>query len=200
MVVDTETGGLDSTKHPILSFAAVILDGSVIVDELHLFIREPRIHAEPEALAINKIDLKWLKENGESPNVVVPQIVQFVGKHFGTDQAVLAGQNIAFDIGFMQRLFRLAYGRLWLYAWELLFNHRTHDTMHVLRFLGEAHALPFTDGSLHSAARFFNINLDQFKPHDALDDARLTALVLVGLTHHVNNMARQYEGTMSYGG
>ena len=193
MVVDTETGGLDASRQSILSFGAVLLDGSVVRDSMQIFIKEPRIYAEPEALAINKIDLKWLRKNGLPPVTAVAEIVQFIGKHFQLNQAVLAGQNIAFDVGFMQRLWRLAYGKEWRKAWEMVFNHRTHDTMHVLRFLGVAGALPFQTGSLQDAARFFNIDPNEFKPHNALDDARLTAMVLVELTEYVGRLARAYR-------
>lgn len=198
MVVDTETGGLDSNKHSILSFGAVVLDDSVVVDSMHIFIKEPRITADPEALLINKIDLKWLRKNGLDPYSAAIEIIKFAGRHFGTRQAILAGQNIAFDVGFMKRLFKLAFHQDWHIVWEKQFNHRTHDTMHVLRFLGDAGALPFTSGGLDDAVRFLNINTSEYTPHNALDDATVTAKVLVGLVQYVNNMARVYKGTVSY--
>lgn len=194
MVLDCETGGLDSSLQSILSFGAVILDGAHIVDEMHIFIAEKTIIAMPDALAVNHIDLEWLRANGLLPFDAVKQIATFVGKHFGKSPARIAGQNIAFDIGFLKRLFRLALGATWQHTWERTFHYRTHDTMHVLRFLGTADALPFADGGLDTAADFLGIDRGQFKPHDALDDAKLTAAVLVGLTNYVRDMARVYRG------
>lgn len=188
LVIDTETGGLDSNEQSILSFGAVVLEGGKIIDSIEVFINENPIIATPQALAVNKIDLEWLRKNGISPLAAVTNIAAFVTMHFGRTKAKLGGQNIGFDLGFAKRLWRLVYGDSFMQVWEKLFSHRTHDTMHVLRFLGAAGVLPSAGGDLESAADFLGIDLSDFKRHSARDDARLTAMVLVGLIDYVGNM------------
>jgi len=184
VIIDTETGGLDSSRHSILSLAAVVLHQHKLIDQIELFIKEPVIYADPEALEVNKINLGWLRANGMTPLQAVLALDTFLIKHFQFTKAHWGGQNVCFDKGFLERLYRLAaeeYPTHKHLDFEHRFHYRTTDTMYILRFLGEAGVLPFTSGALGDAVEYFGIDTRGDTPHNALGDARTAAKVLSAL-------------------
>jgi len=196
LILDVESGGLDASKHSILSVGAVVLDNHKITSEFHTLIAEPNIVAEPEALRVNKLSLKDIREKGLTPYVAVKSFDSFMDDAFGYGRVAYGGQNIGFDNGFLRRLYRLAQegesnvyyapaGRRPNLDFEKRFSYRTHDTMHILRFLGDAGALPFNTGSLDDAIAYFGIDTSGDVSHTALGDARRTAKVLSALSRSV---------------
>jgi DNA polymerase III epsilon subunit-like protein len=200
LVVDTETGGLDPSKQSILSLAGVVMQDNAVLDTIEIFVNEPDIHADAAALKVNGIKLDWLRENGKTPLQAAEELGTFLYKHFGTaaqfsNRIVLVGQNTKFDIGFLKRLYRLAYGVDGARIFEQRFSHRDLDTAVLLRFFGMAHVLPFDGGSLDDAATHYKIKTDDLPRHSALGDALLCARVLVTLVNHakvMHDLSRAY--------
>ena len=196
LILDTETGGLDASQQSILSLAGVVLDNHKLVAEIEVYIAEPNIVAQQTALDINGIDIEWLRNAGMKPQAAVITFDAFLTKHFGKRKVPYGGQNVCFDQGFLKRLYKLASDQtrtrcasqspLPFTNYESRFSHRTQDTMHVMRFLGEAGALPFNTGSLDDAIAYFGIDTTGDKPHTALGDARRTAKVLSALMKSTN--------------
>lgn len=130
LFVDTETTGLDPTKHELLEVAAIRTspDGGTILQtyEAKLF----PLHletAEAKALEINKYSAaEWTVEKCMKPEIVVDNLQRMAGN------TVLVGQNVSFDEGFLSPLFtRLGMKPPWGYhkidtvslAWPLYFNN-----------------------------------------------------------------------------
>ena len=174
LVIDTETGGLDPLRHSILSLGAVIWEDGRLVDSIEIFVREIECATDPEAIAINKMSLAWLNEHGVSPVVAVKQLEAFLALHFGTKKVPLVGHNVHFDIGFVQRLYRLGGG-----AYERRYSHRVLDTASVLALLILARRLPPAVASSDGAFEYFGIRGRE--RHTALGDALATAELLNAL-------------------
>lgn len=89
--VDVETSGLDPVENEILEFAAVSGD-----DVLEIKIKPRRIHtATPRALEVNGYNAKdW--EDAEDISVAAPKIIAFLRG------SVIAGQNVGFDVDFIE--------------------------------------------------------------------------------------------------
>ncbi len=182
LVIDTETGGLDPQIHSILTLGAVVWEDGRITDEIELLIAEPEIVAGPVALEMNKIDLAKHKRVARPPAEAMALFWAFLTRHFSDssrkERIQLAGHNIYFDIGFLQRFFRL---RLATADYERTFSHRVLDTAAVLRFLILAKKLPLSEAGLSEACKFFRIKFPPHKRHTAKEDARATAKLLTKL-------------------
>ena len=110
LVIDTETGGLDCNKHSLLSIAGVLWDpGSRVEPIFDFYVKELFVTAHKKALQVNKIDMNkvWA---GLQPYEAIVKIRSALDEHFGTNrkQIQLVGHNVAFDLGFIQRLYKHA--------------------------------------------------------------------------------------------
>jgi hypothetical protein len=96
-VIDTETGGLDPAVYSILSLGAVIWRAGQVVDTFEVFVSEPSISVEPDAMAINKIDLREIQGKGCPPALAVARFHDFLSRHFDRTNGkriTLAGHNV----------------------------------------------------------------------------------------------------------
>ena len=133
LVVDTETGGLSCKKNSILSIAGVIWEPRGEISKLFdFYIKEPVMNVEEKALKINKIDLDDVYNRGLTPIEAVRTIKRALDARFGPDRRPiqLVGHNVAFDLGFIERLYRLAEQDM-----SLDFRGRALDSCSILQFL-----------------------------------------------------------------
>lgn len=171
VIIDTETGGLDPSRHSILSVGMVVLGTN---QECEVFISEPTISAEPEALAINGINLEWLRAVGLSPQAAVLSIEEFRTQVSQDGPITFAGHNLSFDVGFLRRLYTIAGAE-----WPRGLTHRTVDTHSLLWALAVSGKIPASACGSEGAFAFFGI--DAPGRHTALGDARATSLLLARL-------------------
>ncbi len=174
--IDTETGGLDARTNSILSLGAVVLHNGAIADTLYCLIREPEINAEPTALAINKLDLNVVREEGLTPAEAVNKLVNFLQRNDIRKSAQFAAHNAPFDLAFVKRLFELA-GK----DFNKVFSYRPlcTQTAALLLDLSGRISLPGGSASLDNLVKFFKVDLDRSEGHNALNDAVAGARVLV---------------------
>lgn len=116
--IDTETGGLDPTKHPITQWAGVAVEAGREIESLDL-----KIQAEDNELDLVARRLigwpgaeKW-RQMGAIPEAdAAKKIAEFLAKHYGTQMASgrtgkpfnvarAAGFNVQFDIDFTRAMF-----------------------------------------------------------------------------------------------
>lgn len=171
LIVDTETGGLDPSKHSLLSIAFGVWEEGELIDTLSLNIQHETYTVSQRAMAINKIDLREELPNAFSPEQAKEIIWKFTGVHFGMDRAPLVGQNVPFDIGFMKAFFNEK-------EYDDLFSHRSIDTASIMRFLHVAGIADFPKASLDDGIRYFNISIPESERHTALGDVFATAELL----------------------
>jgi len=174
LFIDTETGGLDSRVHSILSLAAVVWRDGQLGSRFEVFIREPDLSMDPEAMSVNKIDVKWLQSNGKSPQRAVEEFEMFLGQNFSiADDApriTLAGHNVGFDVEFLKRLYGFSN-----HSYDKRFWHRTVDTSSILAFLILAKIIPIDVPRSDIAFSYFKIEFEPNSRHTALGDCIATA-------------------------
>lgn len=97
LVVDTETGGLDSQKNALMSLGAILLDDELNELSYHymLFQNELKREVSIRAKEVNGLNEERL-EKALPPSAFVP-----VWNILHDSADVLIGHNVAFDIGFM---------------------------------------------------------------------------------------------------
>ncbi|MCA9538562.1 MAG: 3'-5' exonuclease [Myxococcales bacterium] len=170
VIVDTETGGLDPQTHSLLSV------GLVSGDRRHsteFFVVEPTLVTDPKSMAVNRLDLAQVKAEGLDPAAACDAIGAFIEATGLARPVTLVGHNIAFDLAFLHRLYRLAgrdFGRD--------FSHRSVDTHSLLWAAMAAGRLPPGVGGSDAAFAHFGIAPPPEKRHTALGDALATADLL----------------------
>lgn len=182
IVVDTETGGLDPSRHSILTFGACLYNDGVIESTFLGKICEPELCLDPRALKVNGIIaedvLTW-----DSPQVVVQKFVNWLADTGTYGTQTMAAHGIQFDAPFIRRLWRLAG-----VPFEDQWSHRmicTQSVANVLIMAGQLE-LPNDSASLDNLAAYYGVKREH-QYHDALEDAILTARVLRGLINRVKD-------------
>lgn len=176
LVIDTETGGLDPNHDSLVSLAAVLWKDGEIVAEIQIFVNEPKPRIDAGAIAVHGIDPKWLKLNGSSPRRAVREFERFVATHFPRlekGDVQLAGHNVAFDVAFLKRLYRLARVRF-----PSFYSHRVLDTASLGLFFILSGNLPKGSATSDKLFSHFSIPFTQGSRHSALGDARATAQLI----------------------
>jgi DNA polymerase-3 subunit epsilon len=179
LIVDTETSGLDPQKNCILSLAAVVYHDGAIEDAVQWPVMDALEEFDPAALAVNGFTHERVLADGISPWGVIRRLEQLLLKHDMRGRVVLAGHNLPFDVGFLQRLYRLAnedYGKQ--------FMHGGLDTKVAALLLEQAGRLRFDSPSLVDVAAALGIKHNT--AHDALEDALVTAQVLRRLVDRIH--------------
>jgi len=185
LIIDTETGGTDPLVHSLLALGAVVWEDGRIVDREEFMISEPKISTDAEALSINRLDLAAVRHNGLSPSDAIVRLERFVSTHFEeSEEVVLTGHNVSFDVGFLRRLYRLAGKPYWQ-----RYSHRLFDTASVVRYLSIAGVIDVPNVRSDAAFKYFGISPETSKRHTALGDALATAQ----LVSRVLALARRFR-------
>mgnify|MGYP001302908527 CR=1 FL=1 len=178
LVLDTETGGTDPLVHNILSIGCVIWEDGVLGERSEFLIAEPEVSVTKEALAVNNInvDRHWMI--ALPPNEAMRVFLQFLTTHFAAEimsgeKITLVGHNVSFDVGFLQRFFRICG-----VSYRDYFSHRTVDTATIVRFLELVGAIPLKSASSTGAFEYFKIQVPDGKRHTAMADAVATGELL----------------------
>lgn len=122
---DTETTGLDDTRHEICSLAAVILDKNwKFKAKGHMnLMPEHWDWAEPKALEVNGINPKTWKASHSSNSLSVEKMYEFIDKNKRKNEKIIpVGHNVGFDTGFLKALVKKT-GNTWR------FHHHEIDTI-----------------------------------------------------------------------
>ncbi len=171
LVFDTETGGLDASRHSLLTLGLVAWQEGRVLEAVELAVKHEPYVVTGGGMKVNRIDLAAHHARAAAPAEVIAQLEAFCARHFGEGPITLVGHNIAFDRAFLGA-FLAAQGM----ALEPRFHHRTVDT-HALAFgLQQAGRLPAAV-KLSSDGLFahFGIQVPPEQRHTALGDALATA-------------------------
>lgn len=182
LVIDCETGGLDPSKHSLLSIAGIIWEPGksprILFD---FFIKESLITIEPEAMEVNRIHLSGISRFGISPEQAIRKIKDIVihefklGDKLGYVKVPLAGHNVGFDIGFLKRLYRLTNKES---EFSKLFSHQSLDTASILSFLMCSNHIQSKRPSSNFLFEYCKVTPPEEARHTALGDAMATANAL----------------------
>lgn len=131
--IDMEMTGLDVEREVPIEIAAIVTDIEFKeLDTYHAVIRQPQEF-------LDRMD-DWNRQHhgasgltaavpkGQAPSVVEDDMLQLVGKHFGTP-AILAGNSIGQDRLFINKYFpklaaKLHYRMLDVTSWKIIMNAR----------------------------------------------------------------------------
>jgi DNA polymerase III epsilon subunit-like protein len=104
--IDTETGGLSSEKHSVLSVALVATRGDQIIGEAEFQIRQEPIVADPIALQVNGIDINSPGlTHGEFQDAYWEKMMEwYYAEGYDEDKSpTIGGANTQFDLKFLRK-------------------------------------------------------------------------------------------------
>jgi len=154
LAFDTETTGLDPTKHNVLTAYFVLLDESLNkIDSLALSIRRGEYVVSAKALEINKIDLVEHNKISASLFESRKKFEDFISPY---NDLICIGHNVQFDIDFI-----LSNKILSRELYKKHFNiEKKVDTLLILRKIKNDRKLPSEQSlSLSKITDFLNIKL-----------------------------------------
>lgn len=168
LVFDFETTGsfFDSRlkmgdKIQAIQLGATILrwDTMDVVDTFLVNIKyDPKYIWSSEAEAIHGLSREYLEEHGVSHEEAAIQFANFVLKWFGTEEVMLIGHNIIFDIEFLEQL---------LGPYDIMFKQAITKV--------DLAAVAYTLFGLHKSDDIFNLlGMPQREEHNALEDCIYT--------------------------
>lgn len=171
LVFDVETTGIDPRVHQIVSIGALLLDRTTLepLKEMSTLVQltpEAFAKASPRAMQIHGLTFSQL-EAAPTPVEVVTQFWDT----FGTD-FYFCGWNVCFDTQFLRALFDQT-GRLQDFD---TFRYHRLDLWSLLELAWVRGLLQAPPDSLSIACGLFGI--ERPSVHDAMEDARVTALIL----------------------
>lgn len=114
VLIDTETTGFNKEKHQLLEVGMLVIKDLKVIDELEIKIKHKEYTITPGAIAANKIDIVSHDSEGIELKKACDEIISFLKQYVdvidGKSQGLIAiGQNIDFDLGFLEQLFLSAY-------------------------------------------------------------------------------------------
>lgn len=191
---DFETGGVDSSRNPILTAYFSFLDKDLNkIDELNLKIRPSAKFSvvEQEALDVNGINLDSHDKDPETLNVedASKKLHTFLDSYLekkkrGKKPRPL-GHNISFDIGFIHQLLEMK-------EWNNYIHYGFVCTFSISSFLKAAGILPDSLGNLGSLVKHFAV--EQRSAHEAKSDVLMTIDVYGKMLGMVKNMSESSGG------
>lgn len=169
--IDTETGGVDPSKHSLLSVALVAWDKSCgVIDSMEILIKHDLYCVTATANDINKFDENKHNKEAIPGPAAIGKIEAFCEKHFPKGILVqLAGHNTQFDVNFLKQLYKQCNR-----SYEKVYSHRILDTYSLLCYLyykGELENMEL----LSSSKAFSHFGIQCASRHTAIDDALCTA-------------------------
>lgn len=186
LVLDVETGGLDSTFHSLLSIGIVFVKNGAIVHEEEWKIKHLQYRYTDAAMKINNIVIKTHDKEAKRIECVKNEISKIIHKIYGDDKPRVIGHNVFFDIGFIHnQLFPKN-------EWEELVSYRMIDTHSCASLLSYAETYDINDTSLSGLLEYYKDEIPRYvlednskKRHTALYDAKITWCIFERMADHI---------------
>lgn len=164
LYIDTETTGLDSTKHGITQIAGIVdIDGEVKETFNFLMQPFPGDVIDSKALEVQKTTIEILKLRPQ-PQEIYPQLIAIL-KKYGEESWIVAGHNIRYDIGMLTSWFKKNNDSFDKYLYQSI------DTVTLARSFMRTGKLATANAKLGTIASHFNLT---FNAHEAGEDIRIT--------------------------
>lgn len=186
VLIDTETTGFNKEKHQILEVGMLILKGMEVIDELELKIKHKEYVITPGAIESNKINILEHDKEGMEPKEACDSILKFLKKYIDTEELdkkaktiglIAVGQNIDFDLGFLEQLFLSNYK---IKEYRECISYRKLDIMQLALIKSLEGKLDIEKQDLDTILKALNIDIDNNR-HRALADCYMEYEALLKL-------------------
>ena len=133
-------------------------------------------------MEVNRIDLRKVESEGLNPKEAVEAIRYALDHHYGPSREpiMLCGHNVSFDVGFVERLYKMAGQK-----YRKDFTRKTLDTVTIFQFFMAAGLIPPGKANGDRMFQSLGIPIPDEHRHTALGDAWATALSLSRMAQSV---------------
>lgn len=171
LFTDVETGGLDCSRHSLLTVSFVLVQDNQIIETKEWYIKPKHGYVvEAEALKVNRIDIvkhdEIAKPAFDCANGIIKYLESLFKKY--NNKLILAGQNTIFDINFIKEF--MDWNRD-LEKFNEYVSHRYVDIMSLAIVLNQNGVLNLFSYKLEEMIKYFNIEVDEKDRHTATGDA-----------------------------
>lgn len=183
LFIDTETGGLDSQIHSLLSLGLVVWDkNDGILYQREICQKLDHYETTEEALRINHFSVaNYTASDILTANEIHDVIVSIAKEYFPNQKRLhLAGHNVQFDFSFLKKMYSnagLNYGET--------FACRMVDMFSILQYLIHLKLIPDSVNTSTKAFEYFDITVNG--RHTAMGDAVATAELYTKLLQFTEN-------------
>lgn len=106
ILVDLETTGFNKDKHQILEVGILVIKNNKIIDNMEIQIKHKEYVLSTAALEANQINIIEHEKIAVYEDEACKTILNFLKKNLTSDFGfIVIGQNIQFDIGFLENMF-----------------------------------------------------------------------------------------------
>lgn len=169
---DTETTGVNPTKHEIIQFSALVEIDGVVHEEINLKIQPTKWeNIDPIALQTTNLTIEQLKGfelPAHSGSRIRGFFDKYVDKFNRADKFFPAGHNVQFDLDFLQSFWKTYVDPYGIGSYQ---NWRSLDSRVFANFLSYKGKINVPDVKLETLCKHFNIEIHA---HDALSDIKAT--------------------------
>lgn len=179
ILVDTETTGFDEKKNQILEVGILVIKDLNVIDEFEIRIKHKEYTMSAKAMQANKIDIIEHEKEALFEKDAAEKILEFLNKHKDENDEgyIVIGQNVQFDIKFLEEMFLRAYK---IKEYRQAISHRSLDIMQLAMIKNIEGKISLEKQDLDSILRELNIEIPA-KRHRALTDCYLEFKALIDL-------------------
>jgi DNA polymerase-3 subunit epsilon len=173
---DVETTGVDSDRHGIIQFAAIVEIDGELVDTLEIKM-QPHQGAliSEDALVVNGVsreEIQGFMPHDEAYGKIDSFLAQYVSRFDRKDKFYPAGYNVQFDLDFLNKMFR----RYDQYGIGSFVNWKRIDLLPLLYYMDYLDKIALENYKLQTVCAHFGVELNS--AHDAMSDVKATREVM----------------------
>ena len=170
LVIDTETTGFDEKKHQILEIGILVIKDLKVIDQFEVKIKHREYTITAKAMEVNNINIVEHEKEALFEKEAAERMLEFLNKHKGEDEGyIVIGQNVAFDIKFLEEMFLRTYK---IKEYRQVISYRNLDIMQLAMIKNMERKISLEKQDLDSILKELNIEVPE-KRHRALIDCYL---------------------------
>lgn len=184
-IIDTETGGLDPSKHSLLSIGMILTNQMFdTVAKKEWMIRHDTYVVTEEAMSVNQIDLHEHNKKAQDTKMVAEDLIEFIAKYLPpNEKLIIVGQNTIFDLDFITHFLT---NEVKMESWNDLVDRHFVDLQSITAFFNMTDVLVTNGLGLDHVLDALNI--PKHNRHSALADAEMTKTAMSQMINIIKEM------------
>lgn len=179
VLVDVETTGFDEKKHQILELGILVIKDLKVIDEFEVKIKHKEYAISAKAMEVNKINILEHEKEAIEEKEAVELILKFLNDNKAEEEEgyIVIGQNIGFDIKFLEAMFLRCY---LIKEYRKVISYRNLDLMQLVLIKNIEGKINLEKQDLDHILSKLNIEIPANR-HRALMDCKLEYQAMIKL-------------------
>lgn len=171
ILIDTETTGFDEKKHQILEVGILVIKDLKVIDEFEVKIKHREYTITAKDMEVNNINIVEHEKEALFEKEATERMLEFLNKHKceNDEGYIVIGQNVAFDIKFLEEMFLRTYK---IKEYRQVISYRNLDIMQLAMIKNIEGKISLEKQDLDSILKELEIEIPENR-HRALTDCYL---------------------------